>query len=159
LFSQNLFYYAGVVLAVLVYVMFAYRRVGLVVSAVGHDPIKAATRGIALRFAQTYALLVCGAFVGLGGAALSLRAISSYAPNIVGGRGFIVLAIVILGRWAVLGAAAGALLMGSLDALNLNLSRGSDIPVQLLRGLPWIVGWNRMRPVRWVPKVGGKKLP
>ena len=48
-------------------------------------------------------------------------------------------AIVILGRWTVLGAAAGVFLMGVLDALKLNLPQISDIPIHLLGGLPWIV--------------------
>jgi simple sugar transport system permease protein len=60
-------------------------------------------------------------------------------PSIIGGRGFIVIAIVILGRWTVLGVAAGAFLMGMLDALKLNLPQISDIPIHLLGGLPWIV--------------------
>ena len=39
----------------------------------------------------------------------------------------------------MLGAAAGAFLMGLLDALKLNLPQLSDIPIHLLGGLPWIV--------------------
>jgi ABC-type uncharacterized transport system permease subunit len=46
---------------------------------------------------------------------------------------------VILGRWIVLGAAAGAFLMGLLDALKPNLPQISDIPIRLLGALPWIV--------------------
>jgi general nucleoside transport system permease protein len=138
-FSQNFFYYLAVVLTVLVWAMFAYTRTGLMLSAVGHNPAKAETIGISPRNVQTFALLACGAFAGLGGAALSLGAVGSYVPNIIGGRGFIVIAIVILGRWSVLGAAAGALLMGVLDALKLNLPQISDIPIHLLGALPWIV--------------------
>jgi simple sugar transport system permease protein len=138
-FSQNFFYYLALILTVLVWAMFAYSRAGLVLSAVGHNPAKAETIGISPRRVQTFALLACGAFAGLGGAALSLGAVGSYVPNIIGGRGFIVIAIVILGRWTVLGAAAGAFLMGVLDALKLNLPQISDIPIHLLGALPWIV--------------------
>ena len=138
-FSQNFFYYLALILTVFVWAMFAYSRAGLALSAVGHNPAKAETIGISPRRVQTFALLACGAFAGLGGAALSLGAVGSYVPNIIGGRGFIVIAIVILGRWTVLGAAAGAFLMGVLDALKLNLPQISDIPIHLLGGLPWIV--------------------
>lgn len=138
-FSQNFFYYLALILTVLVWAMFAYMRAGLILSAVGHNPTKAETIGISPRRVQTFALLACGALAGLGGAALSLGAVGSYVPNIIGGRGFIVIAIVILGRWTVLGAAAGAFLMGLLDALKLNLPQISDIPIHLLGGLPWIV--------------------
>jgi ABC-type uncharacterized transport system permease subunit len=139
LFSQNFFYYLALILTVLVWAMFAYSRAGLILSAVGHNPAKAETIGISPQRVQTFALLACGAFAGLGGAALSLGAVGSYVPNIIGGRGFIVIAVVILGRWTVLGAAAGAFLMGALDALKLNLPQISDIPIHLLGGLPWIV--------------------
>jgi general nucleoside transport system permease protein len=138
-FSQNVFYYLAVALTVLVWAMFAYTRIGLVLSAVGHNPAKGEAIGISPRGVQTLALLACGAFAGLGGAALSLGAVGSYVPNIIGGRGFIAIAIVILGRWTVLGAAAGAFLMGVLDALKLNLPQISDIPIHLLGGLPWLV--------------------
>jgi general nucleoside transport system permease protein len=138
-FSQNFFYYLALILTVLVWAMFAYTRAGLVISAVGHNPAKAETIGISPRNVQTFALLACGAFAGLGGAALSLGAVGSYVPNIIGGRGFIVIAIVILGRWTVLGVAAGAFLMGVLDALKLNLPQISNIPIHLLGALPWIV--------------------
>lgn len=138
-FSQNFFYYLALVLTVLVWAMFAYTRAGLVLSAVGHNPAKAETIGILPRRVQTFALFACGAFAGLGGAALSLGAVGSYVPNIIGGRGFIVIAIVILGRWTVMGAVAGAFLMGVLEALKLNLPQISDIPIHLLGGLPWIV--------------------
>lgn len=63
----------------------------------------------------------------------------SYQPNIVDGRGLIVIAIVILGRWSVPGAITGAFLIALLDALALRVSRGSEIPVHLLGALPWVV--------------------
>ena len=59
----------------------------------------------------------------MAGAALSLGAIGSYVPNIINGRGFIVIAIVILGRWSVLGAAAGSLLIAALNAIELALAQ------------------------------------
>ena len=71
-------------------------RTGIVVTAVGHDPDAAQRRGSDPRRVRTYALIACGLLAGLGGAALSLGATGAYAPNIVGGRGLIVIAIVIL---------------------------------------------------------------
>jgi ABC-type uncharacterized transport system permease subunit len=139
LFAQNVFYYVSVVAAIGAWFLFSRTRTGIVITAVGHDPDAARRRGSSPRRVQTYALLVCGLLAGLGGAALSLGATGAYAPNIVGGRGLIVIAIVILGRWTVSGAAAGALLIAVLDALKLRIAQGSDIPVQLLGALPWVV--------------------
>jgi ABC-type uncharacterized transport system permease subunit len=139
LFSQNIFYYFSITLTVLVWIMFSRTQAGLIITSVGHDPAKAETRGIRPRWVQTYALLACGALAGLGGASLSLGAVGSFTPSIIGGRGFIAIAIVILGRWTVPGAAAGAFLMGLLEALKLNLPQVSDIPIHLLGAVPWVV--------------------
>jgi ABC-type uncharacterized transport system permease subunit len=139
LFSQNAFYFLAVGLTVAVWFLFARTRVGLTISAVGHSPYAAETKGVSARWVQTVALLACGAFAGIAGASLSLGAIGSYVPNIIGGRGFIVIAIVILGRWSVSGAVAGAILLAVLDAIQLRLAQQSDIPVQLLGALPWVV--------------------
>lgn len=139
LFAENVFYWIAVVTAVVVWVFFARTQGGLVVTATGHDPDSVRKRGISPRRVQTYALLACGALAGLGGAALSLGAVGAYQPDIVGGRGLIAIAIVILGRWSVPGAIGGAFLIALLDALRLRVSQGSEIPVQLLGAVPWVV--------------------
>lgn len=139
LFSQNIFYWLAVVLCVVVYLLFSRSQAGLTITATGHEPETVRKRGRSPRAVQTLALLACGALAGLGGAALSLGAVGSYQPNIVDGRGLIAIAIVILGRWTVSGAIAGAFLIALLDALKLRVTQGSDIPVQLLGALPWVV--------------------
>jgi len=139
LFRQNIFYYASIVLTFSVWVVLVHTRMGLALSAVGHDAQKAQTKGLSPTRVQIWALLACGALAGLGGAALSIGSVGSYTPNIIGGRGFIAIAIVILGRWTVLGAAGGALLMGLLDSLKLNLPQLVNVPIQFLSALPWLV--------------------
>lgn len=139
LFSENVFYWMAVVLCVLVYLLFSRTQTGLTITATGHEPETVRKRGKDPRVVQTMAVLACGALAGLGGASLTLGAVGSYQPNIVDGRGLIVIAIVILGRWTVPGAIAGAFLIALLDALKLRVSQDSDIPVQLLGALPWIV--------------------
>ena len=139
LFAHNIFYYGSILLTLVVWLVLSHTRLGLALSAVGHDAQKAQTKGLSPARVQTFALLACGALAGLGGAALSMGSVGSYTPNIIGGRGFIAIAIVILGRWSVLGAAAGALLMGLLEAFKLNLPQLVDVPIQLLSALPWVV--------------------
>lgn len=139
LFSENVFYWLAVVSAVVVYFFFSRTQAGIVVTATGHDPASVQKRGMSPRKVQTLALLACGALAGLGGAALSLGAVGAYQPDIVGGRGLIAIAIVILGRWSVPGAIGGAFIIGVLNALQLRVSDTSAIPVELLGGLPWVV--------------------
>ncbi len=139
LFTQNVFYWLAIGLCVLVYLLFSRTQLGLIITATGHEPEAVRKRGHSPRWIQTGAILACGALAGLGGAALSLGAVGSYQPNIINGRGLIVIAIVILGRWTVLGAIGGAFLIALLEALKLRVSQDSDIPIQLLGALPWIV--------------------
>lgn len=139
LFSENIFYWLAIVLCVLVYLLFSRTQAGLIITAAGHEPETVRKRGRSPHMVRTWALLACGALAGLGGASLTLGSVGSYQPSIVDGRGLIVIAIVILGRWTVPGAVAGAFLIALLDALKLRVSQGSDIPVQLLGAVPWIV--------------------
>lgn len=139
LFAQNAFYYVAILLTIVVWAFFARTRAGIVVTAVGHSPATSRTKGTSPVAVRTWALLACGALAGLAGAAMSLGSVGSYVPDIVGGRGLIVIAIVILGRWTVTGALAGAFLIAVLDSLKLNLAEQSTIPLQLFGALPWIV--------------------
>lgn len=139
LFNQTVFFYFAVLLAVAVWFLFARTRMGVMVTATGHSPTTVTNRGTSARWVRTHALLACGALAGIAGAAMSLGSVGSYVPHIVGGRGLIVIAIVILGRWSVSGAVAGALLIAVLDSLQLNLAEQSGIPLQLFGTLPWLV--------------------
>jgi simple sugar transport system permease protein len=56
------------------------------------------------------------------------------------GRGFMAIAIVVLGRWHPVGAAAAALLFGAASALQtLFQSLGSPLPYQLFLALPYVL--------------------
>ena len=138
-FSQNGFYYGVVALCLLVWVWMHRTRFGLSVSACGHDPEVALSKGIAVRWVRTQATLACGALAGLGGAALTVGALGSFSPGVTGGRGFVAIAIVILGRWSVRWTVLAALAIGLSDALRLRLGSQVDFPVQLLAMLPWLV--------------------
>ena len=138
-FSQNGFYYGVVALCLLVWVWMHRTRFGLSVSACGHDPEVALSKGIAVRWVRTQATLACGALAGLGGAALTVGALGSFSPGVTGGRGFVAIAIVILGRWSVGWTVLAALAIGLSDALRLRLGSQVDFPVQLLAMLPWLV--------------------
>jgi len=139
LFSQNVFYWMLLALAAVTGWIFARTSAGLSLTAAGHDPAVVEAKGgrpIRLRAA---AVLLCGALGGLGGAALSMGAIGSFTPGQINGRGFVAIAVVILGRWRTGGVVAAALLFGFSEALQLRLSDATEVPVQLLGMLPWVV--------------------
>lgn len=113
-------------------------RWGLALRATGEDRFAAAANGVAVERTQTVALLIAGAFAGLGGATLVLAQVGSFAEKMTAGRGFVAIAIVVLGRWSPFGVLAAALLFGALQALQFLLQgMGIDLPYQLFLVLPY----------------------
>ena len=120
---------------------FMYRtRPGLHLRAIGESPQTADAMGVnvfALRYLYT---VVGGMLVGLGGAHLSLSYTPGWTENITGGRGWIVIALVIFATWNPVRAVLGALLFGSVNAVQFRLqASGTTIPAALLNMLPYIL--------------------
>lgn len=115
-------------------------RWGLALRATGEDRQAAAANGVDVVRVQTVALLIAGAMAGLGGATLVLGQVGSFAEKMTAGRGFVAVAIVVLGRWHPLGVLGAALLFGVLQALQFLLQgMGFDLPYQLFLVLPYLL--------------------
>ncbi|HVX87612.1 MAG TPA: ABC transporter permease [Gemmatimonadales bacterium] len=113
-------------------------RWGLALRASGEDRHAAAANGVHVVRVQTTALLVAGAMAGLGGATLVLGQVGSFAEKMTSGRGFVAIAIVVLGRWHPFGVLGAALLFGMLQALQFLLQgMGLELPYQLFLVLPY----------------------
>ena len=112
--SPWIFTALGGVLAVLFFFLLRRTHAGLKLRACGEAPDAAETAGIHVRRVRWTATLVNGALCGLGGAFLVAHS-GSFGENMTAGRGFIALAIVILGRWNPLGALGAALLFGAAE--------------------------------------------
>ena len=83
--------------------------------------------------------LLGGAVAGLGGAAFTIAAGLSFQKEMTGGKGYIALAAMILGRWSPNGALAAALLFGFADTLRVGLSLvNTGVPSQFLAMLPYL---------------------
>jgi general nucleoside transport system permease protein len=97
---------------------------GLRLRSVGENPQAAETLGVNVYRYKYYGVLMSGALAGLGGAFLSMVAASIYRQGQTAGRGYIGLAAMIFGNWRPSGLAAGSILFGYTDALQLR--RGSQ---------------------------------
>jgi simple sugar transport system permease protein len=77
--------------------------------------------------------------IGISGAFLSIAQASSFGEDMTSGRGFIAMAVVILGKWSPLGVMAGALLFGAASALQM-LFQLTDIavPRNIIMMVPYI---------------------
>lgn len=100
---------------------------GLRVTACGENPSAARSLGVPVERVRTMALVSGGAIAALGGAQLTLHQ-REFVAYMSGGRGFLALAAVILGRWEPLRAVAWAAAIGALSALESTLA-GDDTMV------------------------------
>lgn len=138
--GQSALTYATIVLIVFLLFVLKRTKVGLLLKAVGDQPEIAAARGINVVMIRTLALMFGGAMAGLGGAAITAGYLGTYTDGVTAGRGYVALAIVIIGRWSPIGGAAGALLFAFFDSLALSAQNGVGIvPVEAYMALPYIV--------------------
>jgi len=100
---------------------------GLRVTACGEHPAAARSLGVPVDRVRAQALVLGGAVAALGGAQLTLHQ-GEFVAYMSGGRGFLALAAVILGRWQPVRAVAWAAAIGSLSALESTLA-GDDTMV------------------------------
>lgn len=118
---------------------FGRTRAGLLVRAAGENPHALAAAGVDPVVVRTAVLAVAGALVGTAGGALLLRAAGSFVEGMTAGRGFLALALVLLGRWRPTWVAAGALLLGAATGVQFHLQGLglAGVPYQLLLALPF----------------------
>lgn len=113
---------------------------GLALRANGDHPRAVDTMGINVIRNRYAAIIIGGAFAGLGGSILSLSHMNVFVDNITAGRGYIALAAVIFGQWSPVGALIASLLFGIADALQLRLQQISTvIPYQIISTLPYVL--------------------
>ncbi len=115
-------------------------RLGLALRATGEGAAMARAAGVRTNLIRTGATVVGGGFAGLAGASLVLAQVGSFAEGMTAGRGYVAIAIVVLGRWHPGGIALGALLFGVATALQFLLQTlGLDAPYQLFLMLPYLL--------------------
>ncbi len=160
LFRQSVLVF-GMLLAVasLHYALFSTRW-GLRLRSVGEHPKAADTVGINVLATRYKAVLLGGVFAGIGGAWWTLDAVGQFSREMTGGRGFIALAAMLVGRYSPVGAFGAALIFGFSDqiATSLQLLR-VPVPSDLLLTAPYLVTilvvaglMGRLRP----PAANGK---
>jgi ABC-type uncharacterized transport system permease subunit len=89
---------------------------------------------------RVYAVLVGGALGGIAGGTLVLAQAGTFAEGMSAGRGFIAIAIVVLGRWRPLGVALAALVFGAASALQFAFqAMGWHVPYQLFLVVPYLL--------------------
>ncbi|MBX3174161.1 MAG: ABC transporter permease [Gemmatimonadaceae bacterium] len=140
LFRQPLPTYALYLLIPTIAFWMARSHAGLALRAVGEAPEAARSAGVSVRKVRWAALAASGVLGGLCGATLVLAQVGAFTEGMSAGRGFIAIAIVVLGRWTVWGTAAAAAVFGAAFALQyLAQSLGLGLPYQIFLALPYVL--------------------
>jgi simple sugar transport system permease protein len=153
----------GAPIAAALAALFLHRTVlGLRLRAAGEAPGAAAAAGLSPARLRALGAIAGGAVAAIGGAWLALDQ-HQFTADMSGGRGYMALAAVILGRWRPLAALAAALLFGLADAAEIAAQAASvNVPGGILHALPYAVALvalataaGRSRP----PRALGQPLP
>jgi general nucleoside transport system permease protein len=121
---------------------FLYRTpLGLAVRTAGENPMAVEAQGIDVNIIRIGAVVAGSALMGIGGSFLTLSAFNSFFFDMINGRGWICIALVIFGSWRPGKALLGAVLFGAFDAYQLRLQQlaGGYVPYQLFLMLPFVL--------------------
>ncbi len=140
LFRQDVLVYGAILMAALTYLLMNKTWLGLDMGAVGEHPAAADSVGVRVQLIRYVAVVFGGIMAAAGGADLVLTQMGGFSVNATGGRGFIALAVVVLGKWNPLAILGGAAIFGLADALQLRLqAMGVGIPHEMLLMLPYLL--------------------
>jgi simple sugar transport system permease protein len=115
--------------------------IGLAVRMAGENPQAAEGQGISVTAVRTGAIVAGSALMGVAGSFLTLSAFNAFFFNMVNGRGWVCVALVVFASWRPGKALLGALLFAFFDALQLRLQQMGDavLPYQLYLMLPYVL--------------------
>lgn len=142
LFSQTPLTYAAFATALAVSVVLFRTPLGLALRAAGENPAAVEAQGLSVTGLRMGAVIAGSGLMAVGGAFLTLSAFSSFFFEMVNGRGWICIALVVFGAWRPGKAVLGALLFAAFDALQIRLQQtpvGAVVPYQLFLMLPYVL--------------------
>ena len=139
--GTSIFATLAILAALAVHFGLFHTRWGLRTRSVGEYPSAADTAGINVLRLRLVNVTLAGSLAGCAGVYLSMDASSSFERNMVAGRGFLALAIMIMGACRPLRAFVMAIFFGFINAVasQLQQSGNFDVPPQLTGTLPFVV--------------------
>ena len=135
--NQTLLVYLAFILVVVTTIVLKRTKFVMNIRACGENPMAAAAVGVNVTRTRWICVIITGMLCGLGGAQMSLGNLTQFSENMVGGRGFIALAAVILSRATPVGVMFTAVLFGFAEALA-NLLQLTTISSYLVLMIPYI---------------------
>lgn len=142
LFSQTPLTYLAFILVAVVGIVLYRTPLGLAVRAAGENPAAVAAQGLSVTAIRMGAVCVGSGLMAVGGAFLTMSAFDSFFFEMVNGRGWICIALVVFGSWRPGKALLGAVLFAAFDALQIRVqqtSLGTQIPYQIFLMMPYVL--------------------
>ena len=146
LFNHDATVYLTAFLVFLVWFLLFRTTWGLRIRSMGENPAAGETSGLSVNRTRYAAILLGAALAGLGGAVLTVVQLRMFREGIMGGRGWIAVALVIFARWQPTRALFGALLFGLADSVQYRIQAFSQIgrgtgtiPYEFLLMLPYVL--------------------
>jgi simple sugar transport system permease protein len=142
LFQQTPLTYAAFAVAGLTALVLFRTPLGLALRAAGENPAAVDAQGLSVTGLRMGAVIVGSGLMAVGGAFLTLSAFSSFFFEMVNGRGWICIALVVFGAWKPGKAVLGALLFAAFDALQVRMQQtplGQAVPYQVFLMMPYIL--------------------
>jgi simple sugar transport system permease protein len=139
LFQQTPLTYLAIALVAILAYGLARTPLGLAIRTVGENPAAAEAQGLDVYALRVGAVMAGSALMGIGGAFLTLSAFNAFFFEMVAGRGWISIALVVFSSWNPWKALFGALLFGAFDAFQVRLQQvaGAALPYQVFLMLPY----------------------
>lgn len=132
---QSLLTYLGFLMAMLLWLVLAHTRWGIVIRSVGEAPAAADALGLPVFLTRYLCVVFGGMLAGVAGSFLSVSYLPAWTTGITGGMGWIALALTIFAAWDALKAIGVALLFGALYHLSFRLQ--TWIAPELLKLMPY----------------------
>ncbi len=142
LFTQTAFTWFAFAVALMVGLVLFRTPLGLAIRAVGENPAAVEAQGLSVTGLRMGVVIVGSGLMATGGAFLTLSAFSSFYFEMVNGRGWICVALVVFGAWMPGKAVLGAILFAAFDALQIRLQQtplGADLPYQVFLMVPYVL--------------------
>jgi general nucleoside transport system permease protein len=140
LFRQTALTWLAVLLVAVVAWVLHRTPLGLAVRAVGENPAAAESQGVSVHAVRIGAVMAGSALMAVGGAFLTMSAFNAFFFEMVAGRGWICVALVVFASWRPGKALLGALLFGAFDAYQVRLQQiVPGVPYQVFLMLPYLL--------------------
>lgn len=140
--SQTALTYLALASAVAVSLILFRTPLGLALRAAGENPSAVEAQGLSVTALRMGAVIAGSGLMAVGGAFLTLSAFNSFFFEMVNGRGWICIALVVFGAWRPGKAVMGAILFAAFDALQIRLQQtpmGALLPYQAFLMVPYVL--------------------